>query len=88
MPAQPQPSGIRQSAKPAALFAKPPQPFKAGDRVRCRVGPAQGRLGTVVRRPYNLKLRVHAGPDQIWVEFDGDSDAVKARRGAIEKVTG
>ena len=78
---------IRQRAKPAALFAKPPQPFKAGDRVRCRVGVAKGRLGTVVRRPYHLKLRVHAGPDQIWVEFDGDSDAVKTRRGAIEKVT-
>ena len=72
--------------KPAALFAAPPQPFKAGDRVRCKIGRAKGQLGTVVRRRYHEKISTHAGPDQVWVLFDGTSAAAKTRRVAIEKV--
>lgn len=51
--------------KPKALFEKPAKPFKSGDRVRCMVGDAQGQTGTVVRRPYNLRITTHAGPDQV-----------------------
>lgn len=72
--------------KPAALFAVPPRPFKAGDRVRCKVGPAKGRLGTVVRRRYHDRTTIHAGPDQVWILFDGTSAATKTRRVAIEKL--
>lgn len=74
--------------KPKALFEKPAKPFKSGDRVRCMVGDAQGQTGTVVRRPYNLRITTHAGPDQVWVLFDGARSAVKTRRVAIGHVSG
>ena len=76
----------RALRRPKALFETPSRPFKAGDRVRCTVGAAKGRRGTVVRRPYHFRVTVHAGPDQVWVRFDGDRAAAKTRRVAIEHV--
>lgn len=75
----------RPQRKPKALFAKPPRPFRAGDRIRCTTGQAKGQLGTVVRRPYYFRITIHAGPDQVWVLFDGDRAATKTRRMAIER---
>jgi hypothetical protein len=48
------------------------------------VGQAAGQLGTVVRRPHRLRITTKAGPDQVWVLFDGDRLATKTRRVAIE----
>jgi len=89
MPAQSRRRGSHQEKarrKPSALFATPPHRFKAGDRVRCKTGPAKGQLGTVVLRRYGGRASIHADPDQLWVLFDEAGAVLKARRGAIEKV--
>ena len=54
--------------------------------MRCKVGQAKGQMGTVVRRRYHDRTTIHAGPDQVWILFDGASAAAKTRRVAIEKL--
>lgn len=76
---------LRRRRPATPLFATPPRPFRAGHRVRCIAGHAAGQLGTVVRRPHRLRITTKAGPDQVWVLFDGDRLATKTRRVAIER---
>lgn len=71
-------------AMPRALFSKPSHRFKAGDRVRCTRGHMRGSQGVVTR---GIDGRIRAGPDQVWVLFDGAEAPTRARRSALRIVT-
>lgn len=81
------PAGLSElRPRPAALFATPLRPFRAGDAVRCIKGTAKGRTGTVVSPGWDPAGSVRAGPDQVWVAFDGATEVARIRRFVIEQV--
>jgi hypothetical protein len=62
--------------------------FKDGDRVRCRLGPAKGELGTVVEQPLQNRIRsVSPRPGFVFVLFDRANGLITdAAIGSLEKM--
>jgi hypothetical protein len=77
---------VRQVAMPRYPAAS--RSFRAGDRVRCKRGPAVGELGFIVERQLpNRRRSISPRPDFVFVLFDrAQGVVIEVDADVLEKV--